>query len=48
MPHLRVRQVTTALPPPGVTGGPVATAERDGAATLLASTDVIGVERQRT
>ena len=39
-------QVTTAPPPPGVTGGPV----RYGpgvvdAATLLASTDVIGIER---
>ena len=39
-------QVTTALPPPGVTGGPVCYGPNvTGAATLLASTDVIGVER---
>ena len=38
-------QVTTA-PPPGVTGGPVCYGPGvTGAATLLASTDVIGVER---
>ena len=39
-------QVTTAPPPPGVTGGPVCYGPGvTGAATLLASTDVIGVER---
>jgi transposase len=39
-------QVTTALPPPGVTGGPVCYGPNVvAAATLLASTDVIGVER---
>ncbi len=39
-------QVTTAPPPPGVTGGPVCYGPGvAGAATLLASTDVIGVER---
>ena len=39
-------QVTTAPPPPGVTGGPVCYGPNvTGAATLLASTDVIGVER---
>jgi transposase len=39
-------QVTTALPPPGVTGGPVCYGPNvTSAATLLASTDVIGVER---
>ena len=38
-------QVTTA-PPPGVTGGPVCSGPGvTGAATLLASTDVIAVER---
>src|SRR5580704_16442461 len=39
-------QVTTAPPPPGVSGGPVCYGPGvTGAATLLASTDVIGVER---
>jgi len=39
-------QVTTAPPPPGVTGGPVCYGPNvTGAATLLASTDVIGIER---
>ena len=39
-------QVTTAAPPPGVTGGPVCYGPGVvDAATLLASTDVIGVER---
>jgi transposase len=39
-------QVTTAPPPPGVTGGPVCYGPNVvDAATLLASTDVIGVER---
>ncbi|MGO9162680.1 MAG: IS66 family transposase [Streptosporangiaceae bacterium] len=39
-------QVTTAAPPPGVTGGPVCYGPNVvDAATLLASTDVIGVER---
>jgi len=39
-------QVTTAPPPPGVTGGPVCYGPNvTAAATLLASTDVIGVER---
>ena len=39
-------QVTTARPPPGVTGGPVCYGPNvTSAATLLASTDVIGVER---
>jgi transposase len=39
-------QVTTAAPPPGVTGGPVCYGPHVvAAATLLASTDVIGVER---
>ena len=39
-------QVTTAVPPPGVTGGPVCYGPNVvAAATLLASTDVIGVER---
>ena len=39
-------QVTTAPPPPGVTGGPVCYGpDVVAAATLLASTDVIGVER---
>src|ERR1035438_6831233 len=39
-------QVTTAPPPPGVTGGPVCYGPGVvDAATLLASTDVIGVER---
>ena len=39
-------QVTTAPPPPGVTGGPVCYGPNvTDAATLLASTDVIGVER---
>ena len=39
-------QVTTAPPPPGVTGGPVCYGPSVvAAATLLASTDVIGVER---
>jgi hypothetical protein len=39
-------QVTTAAPPPGVTGGPVCYGPNvTSAATLLASTDVIGVER---
>jgi transposase len=39
-------QVTTAAPPPGVTGGPVCYGPGVvAAATLLASTDVIGVER---
>jgi transposase len=39
-------QVTAALPPPGVTGGPVCYGPNVvAAATLLASTDVIGVER---
>jgi transposase len=38
--------VTTAPPPPGVTGGPVCYGPNvAAAATLLASTDVIGVER---
>jgi transposase len=38
--------VTTAPPPPGVTGGPVCYGPNVvAAATLLASTDVIGVER---
>ena len=39
-------QVTTAPAPPGVTGGPVCYGPNvTAAATLLASTDVIGVER---
>ena len=39
-------QVTTAAPPPGVSGGPVCYGPNVvDAATLLASTDVIGVER---
>ena len=39
-------QVTTAAPPPGVTGGPVCYGPNVvAAATLLASTDVIGIER---
>ncbi|HUY48352.1 MAG TPA: transposase, partial [Streptosporangiaceae bacterium] len=39
-------QVTTAPPPPGVTGGPVCYGPNvTDAVTLLASTDVIGVER---
>jgi transposase len=39
-------QVTTAALPPGVTGGPVCYGPNvTAAATLLASTDVIGVER---
>ena len=39
-------QVTTAPPPPGVTGGPVCYGPGVvAAATLLASTDVIGIER---
>src|SRR6266581_2694599 len=39
-------QVATASPPPGVTGGPVCYGPNvTGAATLLASTDVIGIER---
>jgi transposase len=39
-------QVTTAPAPPGVTGGPVCYGPNvTGAATLLASTDVIGIER---
>ncbi|MGH3124477.1 MAG: IS66 family transposase [Streptosporangiaceae bacterium] len=39
-------QVTTAAAPPGVTGGPVCYGPNvTAAATLLASTDVIGVER---
>lgn len=39
-------RVTTAAPPPGVTGGPVCYGPNVvAAATLLASTDVIGVER---
>jgi len=39
-------QVTTAPPPPGVTSGPVCYGPNvTGAATLLASTDVIGIER---
>ena len=39
-------QVTTAAPPPGVTGGPVCYGPGVvDAATLLASTDVIGIER---
>ena len=39
-------QVTTAAPPPGVTGGPVCYGPNvAAAATLLASTDVIGIER---
>jgi transposase len=39
-------QVTTAPPPPGVTGGPVCYGPNVvTAATLLASTDVIGIER---
>ena len=39
-------QVTTAPPPPGVTGGPVCYGPGvTGAATLLASTDVIGAGR---
>jgi transposase len=39
-------QVTTAAPPPGVTGGPVCYGPNVvNAVTLLASTDVIGVER---
>src|SRR5258708_1773315 len=38
--------LTTAPPPPGVTGGPVCYGPNVvAAATLLASTDVIGVER---
>ncbi|MGH3403858.1 MAG: IS66 family transposase [Streptosporangiaceae bacterium] len=38
--------VTTAPPPPGVTGGPVCYGPNvTDAATLLASTDVIGIER---
>ncbi|MGI8449773.1 MAG: hypothetical protein ACR2MP_21860, partial [Streptosporangiaceae bacterium] len=37
-------QVTTAAPPPGVTGGPVCYGPNVAdAATLLASTDVIGI-----
>jgi hypothetical protein len=39
-------QVAAALIPPGVTGGPVCYGPNVvAAATLLASTDVIGVER---
>src|SRR5256714_1395841 len=39
-------RVTPARPPPGVTGGPVCYGPNvTGAATLLASTDVIGIER---
>jgi len=39
-------QVTTAAPPPGVTGGPVCYGPNVvAAATLLASTDVIGIGR---
>ncbi len=39
-------QVTTAPPPPGVTGGPVCYGPGvTGAAALLASTDVIGAGR---
>ena len=39
-------QVTTAPPPPGVTGGPVCYGPGVvAAATLLAGTDVIGIER---
>src|SRR6266700_3382620 len=39
-------QVATASPPPGVTGGPVCYGPNvAAAATLLASTDVIGIER---
>jgi transposase len=39
-------RVTTAAPPPGVTGGPVCYGPNVvAAATLLASTDVIGIER---
>jgi transposase len=39
-------QVTTAPAPPGVTGGPACYGPNvTGAATLLASTDVIGIER---
>ncbi len=39
-------QVTAAAPPPGVTGGPVCYGPNVvDAATLLASTDVIGIER---
>jgi transposase len=39
-------QVTTAAPPPGVTGGPACYGPNvTAAATLLASTDVIGIER---
>ena len=39
-------QVTAAAPPRGVTGGPVCYGPNVvAAATLLASTDVIGVER---
>ena len=39
-------QVTAASPPPGVTGGPVCYGPNVvAAATLLASTDVIGIER---
>ena len=39
-------QVTTAPPPPGVTGGPVCYGPNVvAAATLLAGTDVIGIER---
>ena len=39
-------QVTTAAPPPGVTGGPACYGPGVvDAATLLASTDVIGIER---
>jgi hypothetical protein len=39
-------EVTTAAPPPGVTGGPVCYGPNVvDAATLLASTDVIGIER---
>jgi hypothetical protein len=42
----RCGQVTTAPPPPGVTGGPACYGPNVvAAATLLASTDVIGVER---
>ena len=45
----RCGQVTTAPSPPGVTGGPVCYGPNvAAAATLLASTDVIGVERAAT
>ena len=45
-PHLRVWAGHDRPPPPGVTGGPVCYGPGvTAAATLLASTDVIGVER---